>query len=148
MTTRDLIIKVTERVREILLDKNAAYGDSVTNPVRIFSSSDPMEQLRVRIDDKLSRLARGKNTDKVPEDTLMDLIGYLVLLVIAQEQEDEPALVTNGPEAYSLGFTITEVESDAWIALTKSNPQPGDEVTTFPVKIVSSSDHPWPREHL
>ena len=36
----------------------------------------------MRIDDKLSRLARG--TDYADEDTVLDLIGYLVLLRIAE----------------------------------------------------------------
>jgi hypothetical protein len=46
--------------------------------VRIFSRSDPDEQLRVRIDDKLSRLARG-NPDAFGEDVILDLVGCLVL---------------------------------------------------------------------
>jgi hypothetical protein len=72
--------KISLRLREIerlLLEKNAAYGDSAINPVRIFSQADPVEQLRVRIDDKLSRIARGNS---LSEDTITDLIGYLVLL--------------------------------------------------------------------
>lgn len=39
----------------MLLAKNAAYGNSALEPVRIFSKADPTEQIRVRIDDKLSR---------------------------------------------------------------------------------------------
>jgi hypothetical protein len=67
----------------MLLAKNKAYGDSAINPLRVFSSADPAEQLRVRIDDKLSRLARGEQKEQVPEDTVRDLIGYLVLLLVA-----------------------------------------------------------------
>jgi hypothetical protein len=70
-------------VRKTLLAKNAAYGDSALNPVRIFSKADPVEQLRVRIDDKLSRLIRGQDTG---EDTEGDLLGYLMLLRVANRR--------------------------------------------------------------
>lgn len=76
----DLDIVLT-KVRELLVTKNAAYGDSALNPVRVFSKADPAEQIRVRIDDKLSRLSRGAAAG---EDVLKDLLGYLVLLEIAQ----------------------------------------------------------------
>jgi hypothetical protein len=71
-------------ISEMLIDKNIAYGDSALDPVRIFSKSDPVEQLRVRIDDKLSRLMKG--TDYVGDNDIDDLIGYLVLLKIAKEK--------------------------------------------------------------
>lgn len=65
-----------------LIDKNRAYGNSALDPVRIFSSSDNVEQLKVRIDDKLSRFARG---GEFPGDNdIDDLIGYLVLLKVAK----------------------------------------------------------------
>lgn len=43
----------------MLLAKNASYGNSALAPLRVFSRADAAEQLRVRIDDKLSRLARA-----------------------------------------------------------------------------------------
>jgi len=70
-----------EKIANMLLVKNRRYGNSVLNPLRVFSKSDAIEQLRVRIDDKLSRiLNRGDQED---EDVVMDLIGYLVLYRIA-----------------------------------------------------------------
>lgn len=66
---------------DFLVAKNAAYGNSALAPLRLFSHADRTEQLRVRIDDKLSRLAAG---DGYPgEDTVLDLLGYLVLLRVA-----------------------------------------------------------------
>jgi len=56
-----------------------AYGDSAVNPVRIFSKASAEEQINVRIDDKLSRILRGEEIENVPEDTELDLIGYLIL---------------------------------------------------------------------
>lgn len=65
----------------MLIEKNKAYGNSALDPVRVFSQADPAEQIRVRIDDKLSRLARGSAAG---EDALFDLIGYLFLLLVAE----------------------------------------------------------------
>jgi hypothetical protein len=38
----------------MLLSKNASYGNSALEPVRIFSKADPVEQLKVRLDDKVA----------------------------------------------------------------------------------------------
>lgn len=78
MTTpvREAIIAECNRIADILLDKNAAYGNSVFDPLRIFSKGDWLDAVHVRIDDKLSRLARGTASG---EDVELDLIGYLIL---------------------------------------------------------------------
>lgn len=79
------IATVCDEIKELLLDKNRKYGDSALNPVRIFSKAEPLAQIRVRIDDKLSRL-RNQQDDE-DEDVINDLIGYLVLLKVAQMQQ-------------------------------------------------------------
>jgi hypothetical protein len=83
MTQND-IVRVCTDISIMLQEKNIAYGDSALDPVRIFSKSSPVEQLLVRIDDKLSRFARG--TDYPGDNDIDDLIGYLVLLKIAKER--------------------------------------------------------------
>ena len=77
---------VLKEVGEMLKTKNKSYGDAVMNPVRIFSKQNSSEQLRVRIDDKLSRLARG--TEYPGDDTIFDLVGYLVLFLINERQNN------------------------------------------------------------
>ena len=67
----------------LLIEKNRKYGDSALNPARIFSKASNIEQLKVRLDDKLSRIKNAQ--DDEDEDVVMDLIGYLVLLKIARE---------------------------------------------------------------
>jgi hypothetical protein len=62
-----------------LQGKNKAYGNSALDPVRIFCKADPSEQLRVRMDDKMSRLIRGQAAG---EDVERDLLGYLVLVYV------------------------------------------------------------------
>ena len=74
-----------DEIARMLQEKNAAYGNSALNPVRIMSKADPIEQLKVRIDDKLSRLARGADCG---EDVELDLIGYLILLRIARRLQE------------------------------------------------------------
>lgn len=75
------LAKVMDRVREGLLEKNAAYGNSALEPVRIFSQAGPLAQLDVRIDDKISRMKSGLPDD---EDAAWDLLGYLVLREVAK----------------------------------------------------------------
>lgn len=74
---------VLDEVRKMLVEKNAAYGNSALNPTRIFSKASIIEQLLVRIDDKLSRLARGSATG---EDVELDLLGYLLILRMARKK--------------------------------------------------------------
>jgi hypothetical protein len=83
MEFRENLGLVLEEIEQMLLAKNAAYGNSALDPVRIFSKSSPEEQIRVRIDDKLKRLQNQMPGDA--EDTELDLIGYLILLRIAKK---------------------------------------------------------------
>jgi len=79
------IARTCDEIREMLLEKNRKYGDSALNPVRIFSQASTIEQLKVRMDDKLSRLRNAQ--DDEDEDVITDLIGYLVLFKTAQMQQ-------------------------------------------------------------
>jgi len=84
--TEEGIGRVMSSIQNMLIEKNRAYGDSALEPVRMFSKNDNIEQLYVRIDDKLSRVQRGH--EYPGDDTVKDLIGYLVLLLIAKEREE------------------------------------------------------------
>ncbi len=77
------IAEECDAIKALLLEKNAAYGDSALSPIRCFSKSDAIETIKVRLDDKLSRLMRGSNAG---EDVVLDLMGYLVLLRIATKR--------------------------------------------------------------
>lgn len=83
LDTAEEIRRECAALEAMLLTKNQAYGDSALAPVRVFSRADPVEQIRVRLDDKLSRLARGSAAG---EDVIADLLGYLVLLRIAMRR--------------------------------------------------------------
>jgi hypothetical protein len=80
------ICTVCDEIKELLLEKNRLYGDSATNPVRIFSKADPIAQLETRMDDKLSRI---RNMDpENSEDSYLDLLGYLILHRVARMQQN------------------------------------------------------------
>ena len=78
------IARVCDDIKDLLLEKNAKYGDSALKPLRIMSQASPVEQILVRIDDKLNRIKQG-NILEDDEDVVSDLIGYFVLLKIALE---------------------------------------------------------------
>jgi hypothetical protein len=83
--TDDFAIRLRRQlavIEAMLIEKNRKYGNSALEPVRIFSRADTAEQIRVRIDDKLSRIRTQADDDD--EDAYMDLAGYLVLYLMAR----------------------------------------------------------------
>ncbi len=85
---QELIRKECNAIGDMLVAKNKAYGNSAIEPERVFSKADPIEQLNVRMDDKLSRIKKGESAGEDPE---FDLIGYLILKRVAKK-------VLNGKE--------------------------------------------------
>jgi hypothetical protein len=96
------IASVCDQIKNLLLSKNEKYGNSALDPVRIFSKATSREQILVRIDDKLSRISKGTGLLGDDEDVINDLIGYLVLLKIANKKNKE---------SDSLDFNYTMVNS-------------------------------------
>ena len=88
--TEQLIEEMCDSMKELLLQKNRNYGDSATNPSNVFSKGSPVESICARIDDKLMRI-QNKGINDETEDTVSDLIGYLILLKVAlhKEKNDE-----------------------------------------------------------
>ena len=84
-STQNSIKWTCNEIRDLLLAKNKAYGDSALEPDNIFSKLDSAQAICARIDDKLARI-KNVGLDDNTEDTLDDLIGYLVLLKIARER--------------------------------------------------------------
>ena len=84
-STQNSIRWTCNEIRDLLIRKNEAYGDSALEPDNIFSKLDSAQAICARIDDKLSRIKNVGLDDKT-EDTLDDLIGYMILLKIARER--------------------------------------------------------------
>jgi hypothetical protein len=76
-SVKNEILTQVKLVAEMLVEKNKKYGNSAIQPKRIFSKASPVEQINVRIDDKLSRIANQQVNED--EDAEFDLIGYLIL---------------------------------------------------------------------
>ena len=86
MNTRSKIKAKCKRLEDLLLQKNARYGDASLEPVNIFSKCNSVTSIKARIDDKLKRIQTSGPIDDT-EDTLLDLTGYLILLMIAKDNE-------------------------------------------------------------
>ena len=104
-TTQDKIRAVGQEVIDLLIEKNESYGDSALNPAGVFASGNAVDNLCSRIDDKLMRI-KTQGFRGYGEDNVKDLIGYLILLKIAiqDEEEDENLHLRDWQE------TILEVE--------------------------------------
>jgi hypothetical protein len=73
------LLKTTREITELLISKNKAYGNTALNPTNIFSKLSATEAICARLDDKIARIKNKGINDKT-EDTVDDLIGYLLLL--------------------------------------------------------------------
>ena len=89
MTNQNEIAQKCNEIKNMLLQKNDQYGDSVLTPNRMFSKAATDEQIKVRIDDKLNRLIKGNDSMEADEDIIKDLIGYLILLLVHADGQDE-----------------------------------------------------------
>ena len=74
--------KVANEIVSLLKEKNKAYGNTALNPTNVFSKLNSTEAICARIDDKLARIS-NKGINDETEDTVDDLIGYLLLLKMA-----------------------------------------------------------------
>tara|TARA_Y100000052_G_C2879071_1_gene44393 strand:- start:64 stop:447 length:384 start_codon:yes stop_codon:yes gene_type:complete len=107
MTMSESEIKISgvcDDIKELLIHKNRKYGNSALKPCRVFSKSSPVEQLLVRIDDKLNRIMQGAGLLAEDEDVVNDLIGYLVLLKIGMNDEKNKQVLEMGREVFEEGF--------------------------------------------
>jgi|TARA_R100000482_G_scaffold73868_2_gene28392 hypothetical protein len=75
---------VLDNIKLLLLEKNASYGNSALEPINAFSKASSADSIRIRIDDKINRMIRGNMKVENEKDTILDLMGYLVLLSIAE----------------------------------------------------------------
>ncbi len=87
MSTNELIIVECEHLKNSLLDKNISYGDSLHSKGLLFDI-ETTTGIKGRINDKLRRIHTVGLNDET-EDTLLDLMGYLVHLRIALIRKKE-----------------------------------------------------------
>ena len=95
-STQEIIALVCDEIKAMLIQKNRKYGDSAISPVNIFYRGTAEDALRVRMDDKLSRIMnRQDDEDEDPED---DLIGYLILHKVQKLKSRAKEAVGDIPE--------------------------------------------------
>jgi hypothetical protein len=82
METSKLIEEKCDAIKNLLIGKNAAYGDSALYPANVFARGSAIDNICCRLDDKLMRIKNSGINDST-EDTISDIIGYLILLQIA-----------------------------------------------------------------
>jgi hypothetical protein len=87
-STEELIKDVGRDIVMLLIEKNKAYGDTANHPPQIFSKLSAKEGILARIDDKLSRI-KNKGINDNTEDSVKDLIGYLILLKVQLKKEKQ-----------------------------------------------------------
>ena len=93
------------------MEKNSKYGDAALDPLNIFSEANAVAGIKMRIDDKLKRIKNAGLVDAT-EDTLQDLAGYLILLMIAKDDESndiQKRIRQNKPASHTV---TTSVGSD------------------------------------
>jgi len=127
-TTRNSIKWTCNEIRDLLVSKNEAYGDSALSPDNIFSKLDSAQAICARIDDKLSRIKNTGLDDKT-EDTLDDLIGYLILLKIARSNSTANTTVYQMCNC-TLGCTVCSKSCDCVCNVELNTMQP-DKVKVF-----------------
>jgi len=76
----------------MVVKKNQAYGDSIFKPSRVFykGSAEPGDLIRIRMDDKISRLIQGDKDIGSDEDVIKDLMGYCAILLVTMREDKEP----------------------------------------------------------
>jgi hypothetical protein len=89
--TQDTIVKVFDSMKAVIIEKNRRYGDSALSPRRIFSRLDAGEGIKVRIDDKISRIMN--NNGEIRKNDVADLMGYLALLAVSLNWTDFSDLI-------------------------------------------------------
>jgi hypothetical protein len=83
------ISETCENLQSFLLEKNKKYGNSALEPLNIFSKLPAKEGICVRLDDKLKRILNMNLEDEGIHDTIIDVVGYLILLLIAIDGSDK-----------------------------------------------------------
>ena len=79
--------KVLNSIKKVLIEKNKRYGNAALEPLGVFYKGDAENSIKIRLDDKLSRI---KNSKTLRKNDLYDLLGYCILYLINKEYNDAP----------------------------------------------------------
>lgn len=79
---------VLDKLKSLLAEKNKSYGDSALSDVNLFCNLSSLQLLEGQIEHKLRRF-KTLGVDGDSEDTLMDLMGYLTLFMVAVNRKKQ-----------------------------------------------------------
>jgi len=84
----EAITKACMDILDLLLEKNIAYGNSALEYDSIFGNLTARDALYARINDKLARIKNNQSyQNEGMRDAIRDIIGYLTLLVVLDDNE-------------------------------------------------------------
>lgn len=95
VSTEERIQAKCKELADFLCEKNRSYGDSALKPLGLFGPGDPLAAIGARIDDKLSRIRHRPGA--FGEDSVRDLLGYLIMWQLAQEDARRGKTPDGGP---------------------------------------------------
>ena len=124
MNTKDKIKQKCQLLENLLVRKNDAYGDAALQPLGVFSSANASSGIKVRLDDKLKRIANAGLVEDT-EDTLIDIAGYIILLMIAKDNESN-----NIQKRIREGVTASHTAGDCTIAYSAREVEGSDNEDT------------------
>lgn len=83
-----------DSICETLIEKNRRYGNSVGNPLNVFSPLTPIQGIKQRLDDKIKRIQTSTlNKQEPSKNDVFDLIGYLSLYCVEMRWDNYNDLV-------------------------------------------------------
>lgn len=80
--TQKKIKEICDEIGKLLIDKNKKYGNSALEPKNIFYKGNAENSILIRLDDKIGRIINSN--DGIRTNDIVDIIGYLVLLLISK----------------------------------------------------------------
>ena len=80
--TQKKIKEICDEIAKLLIDKNKKYGNSALEPKNIFYKGNAENSILIRLDDKIGRITN--NNGEIRTNDIVDIIGYLVLLLISK----------------------------------------------------------------
>ena len=78
--TQKKIKEICDEIANLLIYKNKKYGNSALEPKNIFYKGNVENSILIRLDDKIGRIINNKG--EIRTNDIVDIIGYLVLLLI------------------------------------------------------------------
>lgn len=144
LKTSPAIGRAIDAFRDFLLDKNEAYGNSIYEPVRVFTSASIDSLILVRLNDKATRLLKGESGG---EDSFDDLLGYLILRkALPLYLESKKTIERGGDEtshSWALDGLTDEERNDpdyvAHLKMVATNIDIADRERAVPGSVVTDS---------